>query len=68
MFQPKRPPAMWSIVLETRASMNGGHAMVDMVATMPSREVAADNIAASGTGSCLGTWRAWVSAASDVPR
>jgi hypothetical protein len=24
MFQPNRPPAMWSSVVETRASMKGG--------------------------------------------
>jgi hypothetical protein len=67
MFQPKRPPAMWSIVVDTRASMKGGHAIVDIVATTPSREVAAEIIAASGIGSCFGTCSAWVKDISAVP-
>jgi len=68
MFQPNRPPAMWSMVVDTRASMKGGHAIVDIVATTPSREVAAAIIAASGTGSCFGTCSPYFSVASAVPR
>jgi len=58
---------MWSIVVDTRASMKGGQAIVDIVATMPSFEVAAAIIAASGTGSCFGTCSAWLKDISAVP-
>jgi len=67
MFQPNRPPAIWSIVVDTRARMKGGHAIVDIVATTPSRAVAAAIIAASGIGSCFGTCSAWVKDISAVP-
>ena len=68
MFQPKRPPAMWSIVADGRASMKGGQASVDIVGTTPICEVAAATIAASGTGSCFGTWCAYFSVVSVEPR
>ena len=49
-----------------RASMNGGHASVDMVATTPSLEVAEPIMAASGMGSCFGTCSAYFSVALGV--
>jgi hypothetical protein len=55
-------------VVQTRASMKGGQAIVDIVATTPSCEVAAAIIAASGTGSCFGTCNPYFSVASAVPR
>ena len=68
MFQPKRPLAMWSIVTEARANMNGGQASVDIVGTTPIREVIAATMVASGTGSCLGTWWPYFNVVSAVPR
>ena len=59
---------MWSSVVDTRANMKGGHAIVDIVATTPSREVAAAIIAASGIGSCFGTCNPYLSVASALPR
>jgi hypothetical protein len=58
MFQPKRPRQIWSSVLLARASMNGGQAMVDIVATIPMCLVFAPSRAASGIGSCFGTMTA----------
>ena len=54
MFQPTRPADRWSSVARLRASRYGGYSEVDMVATMPSREVCAATVATSPTGSCLG--------------